>query len=231
MRLLECVLSWSLEAGPEEELPGIEFREDPEDLEEPEEDLEEPEEDLEEPEEPPDDFIEQPRVDENRVARGRAKRAPPVYGPLLVSGGLTAGPNSFGFGAGLTRFVIPWIGVGLELDEVVVFGRSTFNDFSFAGHVMILLTPYFRVTPYVRGALGPEFFSHGLGIYGQWKGGAGLIIRFGEGQRIALRLGADVVGVIPDSRFKQHFTCTLTDFPCSLGIQPQIGVAFAFGQR
>ena len=114
-------------------------------------------------------------------------------------------------------------------DETIIFDSPAFNDFAIAAHVWFVLLPYFRVTPYVRGGLGPEFFSSRLGVYGLWRGGTGLIIRLGKAQRFALRLGADAVGRIPDQRFSRNFYCGLLDSPCSFTIRPEIGLLFNFG--
>jgi hypothetical protein len=207
--------------GAPEEEPGIELADPVESTAEPEPTTK--------PEREYHDFIEQPTATSKSRHVRRAQRLPPVYGPTMFSAGIGAGPNSFGIGAGLTRFVVPWIGLGLDFDETIVFDSPAFNDFSITAHVWFVLLPYRRVTPYVRGGLGPEFFSSRLGVYGLWKGGSGLIIRLGKAQRFALRLGADVVGRIPDQRFSRNFYCGLLDSPCSFEVRPEIGLGFSFG--
>ena len=187
-----------------------------------------------EPERSYETFIEQPSAGPHggsRHQQRRAERLPPVYGPLLISPGLGFGPNSFGVHVGLTNFVVPWVGLGVDVGDTIVFDSGAFNDFAIGAHVWILPMPYFRVTPYIRGALGGEFFSHKLGAYGRWEAGGGLIIRLGKTQRIALRFGVEVVSRLPDARFEQNFLCGPVKTPCSMWILPELGVAFRFGQR
>jgi hypothetical protein len=218
------------------EPPGIEWAEDESEFfeSEPERETEsepEPEPESEsEPEREYHDFIEQPIAKPGARHRRRAQRLPPIYGPVMFSAGIGAGPNSFGFGAGMTRFVVPWVGIGLDFDETIIFDSPAFNDFAIAAHVWFVLLPHRRVTPYVRGGLGPEFFSGPADVYGLWRGGTGLIIRLGKAQQFALRLGADAVGRIPDQRFSRSFTCGLFDSPCSFRIRPEIGLLFNFGE-
>jgi hypothetical protein len=180
----------------------------------------------------PTQFVDQPTAPEGPSrTRRKPKRMPPIYGPLLLTGGIGAGPRSVGLGLGATYFVIPWIGLGAAADDTVVFDSPAFNDFALTGHVWVLFAPYARLTPYVRPGLGGEFFSGGLGAYGLWKAGAGLIMRLGRAQRLALRLGAEVIGRFPDDRFARNFTCALIDKPCSFGVRPEIGINFRFGKR
>lgn len=123
-----------------------------------------------EPEPEYEGFIEQPKVEpgggKKRHLHLKDRSQPPVYGPLLVAGGLGVGPNAFGLRLGLTRFVVPYVGLGGIIADTVIFDSPvTFNEFVLAPQVWLIALPYRRVTPYVRGSIGLEAYSHKLGVY------------------------------------------------------------------
>lgn len=181
-----------------------------------------------------DPLVEQPQTPEGRSTRGQrryGKRGPPVYGPILAGAGLGASSRSVSLGGSLTGFVIPWVGIGASLDNTLYFGGSpTFYEFTLVPHLFLIALPYSRFTPYVRGGVGLQAFTSGLGVYAQWQGGGGFIWRLGAQQRLALRAGVEVVGSIPDARFAQSFRCGLTNDPCSLALRPSLGVGYRFGR-
>ncbi len=181
-----------------------------------------------------DAFIEQPPTPEQGVQmRSRLLRPgrEPVYGPILLSAGLGFSRQHFGIGIGATGFPNPYIGFGVNIqDSMVFYDTGQYNDFVLTPHVMVIALPFFRVTPYLHGAIGGEFVSNGLGSYGRWEAGSGLILRLGERQRIALRVGATVIGRIPDDRWATHFHCLLTTEVCSLAVVPEIGVGLRLGK-
>ena len=182
-----------------------------------------------------DPFVEQPQVPEDGKPKGQrryGKRGPPIYGPILAGAGLGASSRSVSLGGSLTGFVIPWVGIGASLDNTLYFGGEfTFYEFTLVPHLFLVALPYSRFTPYVRGGVGLQAFTSGLGLYAQWQGGGGLIWRMGAQQRLVLRAGVEVVGSIPDARFAQSFQCGLTNDPCSLALRPSLGIGYQFGRN
>ena len=151
----------------------------------------------------------------------------PTFGPTWLSFGIIAGPSAVGLGIEAVRFVIPWVGVGGELEDVVVFGQPpTYNIFQVTPKVVLVMLPFRRFSPYVQGGFGGSFMSGGLGSYGRWVAGAGILAAIGE--RLFLRVGLDVDGLVPDDRYAQRFQCALTSSPCSLGLAPRIGGGLRF---
>jgi len=182
----------------------------------------------------PEGFIDQPTTPRPSLGpepKPRRGPQPPVYGPILVTGGLGLGPGSVGLGLGFTGFPIPYLGIGLDLDDTVYFGDGVFNEFAATPHLWVIALPYRSVTPYVRGGFGVDVFSHQLGVYGIWKAAGGVVFRFGRAQRVAIRAGLEVIGRVSDNKFGQNFQCGLVDRPCSLRLRPEIGVGLRFGGR
>lgn len=174
-----------------------------------------------------DPFALQPPPSPEDPAPGRRRYPPSLYGRGWISAGLGASSRHFAFGVGGIYFVIPWVGVGLDLDDTIVFAPSGYNVFELLPKVVVLALPYRRVTPLVQAGMGGAFFSKGLGNYGRWSAGAGLAMAFG---RFSMRGGVDVEGLVPDARFvEKGFACgLLTDNPCSLRLSPWLGFAFGF---
>jgi hypothetical protein len=177
---------------------------------------------------PDQDFIEQPAGPPRHEHQRRLKRFPPIYGPTMLSAIIMAGADSAGVSVSAARFVVPWVGLGFDIDEGIVFAKPAYNDFSVAGNVWIVMTPHLRASPYVRAGLGAEFFSGGLGVYGQWKGGLGVVVRLATKRRFAFGIGLEILGRFPNARFDRNLTCVLTPTPCSLAIRPEIGLSLHF---
>lgn len=178
------------------------------------------------------DFVEQPRGPTRREHQRRFKRYDPIYGPTMLSAIVMAGADSAGVSASAARFVIPWLGFGFDIDESLVFEKPTYNDFAVAGNVWFVMTPHLRASPYVRAGLGAEVFSRGLGVYGQWKSGLGMVVRLDTPKqlerRFAFGIGVEVLGRFPNARFERNLSCVLTPTPCSLAIRPEIGLSMHF---
>jgi hypothetical protein len=173
-------------------------------------------------------FIEQPAGPPRHEHQRRLKRFAPIYGPTMLSAIIMAGADSAGVSVSAARFVVPWVGLGFDIDESIVFERPTYNDFAMAGNVWVVMTPHLRASPYVRAGLGAEFFSGGLGVYGQWKGGMGVVVRLETKRRFAFGVGFEILGRFPNSRFERNISCVLTPTPCSLAIRPEIGLSLHF---
>lgn len=140
------------------------------------------------------------------------------------------GPSNFGFSAGLTRFVAPYFGFGLDLMQIIFIDSPiTFTEFALSGHMQLNVLPYRRFTPYLRASFGLDVFSHGGGVYGLWRGVGGFILRVGKQRQFAIRLGLRVAGDVPDVVFNRNFTCALTDTPCSLRLGLEAGFGLRFG--
>jgi hypothetical protein len=176
----------------------------------------------------PKDFIEQPSGPPADDHQRRLKRFEPIFGPTMLSAIIMAGADSVGVSVSASRFVIPWIGLGFDIDEGIVFEQPAYNDLSVAGNVWVVMTPHLRASPYVRAGLGGEVFSRGLGVYGQWKGGMGVVVRLETERRFAFGVGLEILGRFPDSRFERKVACVLTSTPCSLAIRPEIGLSLHF---
>lgn len=178
------------------------------------------------------DFVEQPAGPTRREHQRRFKRFEPIYGPTMLSAIVMAGADSAGVSASAARFVIPWLGFGFDIDESLVFEKPTYNDFSVAGNVWVVMTPHLRASPYLRAGLGGEVFSRGLGVFGQWKGGLGMVVRLDTPRqlerRFAFGVGVEILGRFPNARFERDLTCVLTPTPCSLAIRPEIGLSMHF---
>jgi hypothetical protein len=174
-------------------------------------------------------FIEQPEGPTPDEHQRRLKRFEPIYGPTMLSAVIMAGADSAGVSLNAARFVIPWLGLGFDIDESIVFEKPSYNDFSVAGNVWFVMTPHLRASPYVRAGLGGEFFSGGHGVYGQWKGGMGVVVRLETKRRFAFGLGFEILGRFPNARFERNLPCMLTPTPCSLAIRPEIGLSVHFG--
>lgn len=179
-------------------------------------------------------FVEQPRGPTRREHQRRFKRYEPIYGPTMLSAIVMAGADSAGVSASAARFVIPWLGFGFDIDESLVFEKPTYNDFSVAGNVWFVMTPHLRASPYLRAGLGGEVFSRGLGVFGQWKAGLGMVVRLDTPRqpeierRFAFGVGVEILGRFPNDRFERDLTCVLTPTPCSLAIRPEIGLSMHF---
>lgn len=157
------------------------------------------------------------------AAQGLQSRRSPVWGRLWLSGSILAGLDNVGLGFGVVRFVLPRLGFGLDVEDVVVFDRGAYNVFQATPKVVFLLLPNRRVTPIASGGFGGAFFSHGLGVYGRWVGGAGLMIAIGE--RFRTGFGLDIEGLLPKSRFYQSFEC-IEGSACHIGLSPWISFGF-----
>jgi hypothetical protein len=174
-----------------------------------------------------DDVNLQPPSPRHSGRAARPDRRTPKFPQTWFSVSILAGPRNVGAGLGATYFVIPAIGLGLEIDNIVHWhDDGGFNLFRLTPVVWALLLPRFNTTPFVRTGFGGEFFSHRLGAYGRWLAGGGVLFRFRS--RWMVELGIDVVGRVPDLRFQGNFECQLTDNPCSLGLEPRIGAAIGF---
>lgn len=180
------------------------------------------------PEEPPPLDLERGTPEPaSRPPRAPAPRRRSVYPRTWFSVGVLASKNLVGLSLGGLHFMVPWVGLGLEVEDAVWWNdQGTFNVFRLTPKAMILVLPRFNVTPFLRGGFGGEFFSHQLGSYGRWVGGAGVLFRIR--QRWYVELGVDTMGRVPDSRFADNFRCAITSTPCSLTIEPQIGLGIGF---
>jgi hypothetical protein len=192
---------------------------------------EEPEREVADPAAEPEsdeDFIDQPPGPSARQHQRRPKRFEPIYGPTMLSAVIVAGADSAGVSVSAARFVVPWLGLGFDINESIAFEKPAYNDFAAAGSVWFVMTPHLRASPYLRAGLGGEVFSNGLGVYGQWKGGMGVVVRLATKRKFAFGIGLEILGRFPDSRFERNLTCVLTPTPCSLAIRPQIGLSVHF---
>lgn len=154
-------------------------------------------------------------------------RRKPVWGQLWVSGSFHAGFGRVGLGASVTRFLVPRLGLGLDLDDEISWGwPGAYNLFQLTPKATFVLLPYHRVTPIAHAGFGGAFFSHKLGVYGRWVVGTGLMFAIRE--RLRMGFGLDFEGFLPQSRFYRHFECQGTSLrTCHRQFTPWV----AFGIR
>lgn len=146
------------------------------------------------------------------------------YGGTLVGPILGGGVRAVAFGVGATHFIVPHVGIGADLVNVIRWGnQGTYYEFEFTPIVTLLALPRRRFTPLIWGGFGLDVFNRQLGTYGRWVGGGGFA--FKVGRRAIVTVGAEVDGRVPLSRWNANFTCGITRSNCSLGIQPVIGFA------
>lgn len=154
-------------------------------------------------------------------------KGPPVWPPTWFSFGIGGSDESFSLGAGVTHFVIPYVGVGLELRNDVIFGvNGTYNSFTATPVVTLLVLPRRTVTPLLRGGFGLNAYNVG-GVYGQFLAGGGVLFRFLK--RYSAELGFDVVGDVPRDKYFENFFCEGGGQGCWLGLRPSVGIGVSFG--
>ena len=168
--------------------------------------------------------LQPPAPEPRRTPRRRPK---PTFPKTWYELSVVTGQSTFGLGLGATHFVLPFLGLGGEVQDLLNWGSGfVFNIFQLTPKVTVLVLPHSRVTPVARVGFGGEFISHRLGSYGRWMTGAGVLWRIRT--RFMLELGVDVDGRVPDDRFARNFRCPLLDDPCSLQVAPyaSFGVGF-----
>jgi hypothetical protein len=174
---------------------------------------------------PPDDDLQPQQAPSARTERSER---PTQFPRLWLGFGIGPGRRSIGFGVGVTYFVIPYLGIGLDLDDTIVFDPSgTYNVFDLTPTLTVLPLPRYRVSPLVKVGFGGEFISHGLGNYGRWLAQGGIAFKIGRRVFVTVLVGPD--GRVPDSRWRDRFTCGLANNPCSLGLVIDLGIGFGFG--
>lgn len=141
---------------------------------------------------------------------------------------IIAAANAVGLGVEGTSFVVPPLGVGLGIENIVVWGGEggPFNVFRLTPKLTGIILPRRHVSPIVRAGFGGEFISHRLGVYGRWLTGGGVLFRFKK--RFMIELSVDVVGRVPDARWRDHFACDITPKVCSLDLEPHVGFGVGF---
>ena len=176
----------------------------------------------------------------DKGGRKRGKKGGSLYNPLWLGVGLGlsfigGGRGAFNVGADATYFFLPWLGAGADIGNTFFFGvdeDQVSNIFTFTPTATILMAPRSRLSPYVRGGVGPIVYNRGGGTLGRWIAGGGIVSRF---NRMFLNVGVDVSAQFPDDRYEELIggpeSCLITQDPCSLNIIPRIGFGFALGSR
>ena len=170
----------------------------------------------------------------------KAKKGGSLYNPLWLSVGLGVGfmgqgRGALNVGADATYFFIPWVGAGADIGNTFFFGvdeDQVSNIFTFTPTLTILMAPRARLSPYVRGGVGPIVYNRGGGTLGRWIAGGGVVSRF---NRAFINVGVDVSAQFPDEKYGDLVGapdgCLISTDPCSLNIIPRIGIGFALGSR
>lgn len=151
---------------------------------------------------------------------------PLVWGRNWISVALIAGPNAVGLGAEFIRFVTPYVGVGIEAQDVVVLGRGGYNLFELTPRMVLLALPRRRVTPIATAGFGASFFNRGGGVYAHWIGGPGFLFAIRE--RASFGFGVELEGYLPTARFERTFECGVIPNRCSLSLAPWIRFGYRF---
>lgn len=155
---------------------------------------------------------------------GNRRRPPSVWGRLWLTGSIIASPNTIGLGLGAVRFVTRRIGLGLDVEDMLVLDVGSYNLFQLTPKAVFLLLPSLRVTPIASAGFGGAFFSSRLGAYGRWVAGAGLMIAIREHLRMGF--GLDLEGLLPKDRFYRHFECRGGGSGCHISPVPWISFGF-----
>lgn len=155
---------------------------------------------------------------------------------------------SLSFGLGFNYFIVNGLSVGLGLSDTIFIYRSAFKA-RYPGIERSLPTNMLEVTPtlqyvffrsrrfspYVYGGVGPVFFNHGAGTYGQWVGGPGAY--FNLAGPLYVSVGVGFSGLFPTGRCQDALTHRPADPMeppvqldlCTFRWGPQVGLTLAFG--
>ena len=157
------------------------------------------------------------------------KRKPDsLYGRLWAGPVIGAGGSLFAIGASATYFLVPYFGLGGELVNVFSWDPAgSYYEFQLTPQATVLMLPRRRVSPLFWGGFGLDTFNKGLGTYGRWTAGGGLIMLLGR--RIILTVGVEVDGRVPAREWNQTFTCGPIRGNCTMGIGPSLGISIPFG--
>jgi hypothetical protein len=168
-----------------------------------------------------------PEPRRRHVRKGGRKKLDP-FPPTWIGGGLIVGARAIGLSIDGARFVLPWLAVGVEIEDIVRWwdDGQVDNIFRLTPKLTAIVLPRRHFTPFLRTGFGGEFWTHGLGSYGRWVAGGGFMVRFRS--RFMIGLGLDVVGRVPEKRWRQHFGCAISDTVCSLGLEPEISFGVGF---
>ena len=106
--------------------------------------------------------------------RKKGKKGGSLYNPLWLGVGLGlsfigGGRGAFNVGADATYFFLPWLGAGADIGNTFFFGvdeDQVSNIFTFTPTATILMAPRSRLSPYVRGGVGPIVYNRGGGTLG-----------------------------------------------------------------
>ncbi|MGH1343866.1 MAG: hypothetical protein ACRBN8_20075 [Nannocystales bacterium] len=151
-----------------------------------------------------------------------------LYGRFWAGPVIGAGGSLFAIGASATYFVIPHIGLGAELVNVFSWDpQGSYYEFQLTPQATFLMLPRRRLSPLFWGGFGLDTFNKGLGTYGRWSAGGGLIMLLGR--RFMLTVGVEVDGRVPTRKWNQTFTCGPVRGNCTMGIGPALGISIPFG--
>lgn len=151
-----------------------------------------------------------------------------IYGRLWAGPVIGAGGSLFAIGASATYFIVPYFGLGGELVNVFSWDPDgSYYEFQLTPQATLLMLPRRKLSPLFWGGFGLDTFNKGLGTYGRWTAGGGLIMLLG--QRIILTVGVEVDGRVPAREWNQTFTCGPIRGNCTMGIGPALGLSIPFG--
>jgi len=151
-----------------------------------------------------------------------------LYGRFWAGPVIGAGGSLFAIGASATYFLVPYFGLGGELVNVFSWHPDgSYYEFQLTPQATVLMLPRRRLSPLFWGGFGLDTFNKGLGTYGRWTAGGGLIMLLG--QRIILTVGVEVDGRVPAREWNQTFTCGPIRGNCTMSIGPSLGISIPFG--
>ncbi|MEX1362653.1 MAG: hypothetical protein AB1Z98_05965 [Nannocystaceae bacterium] len=186
-------------------------------------------------------------------AEGRRDDRPWSRGTLMPSFGIGAGGlfsdiANINFGLGFNYYIINGLSMGLSFSDTVLIYRSAIkarypgiaeqlptNIFDITPTLQYVFFRSRRFSPYVFGGVGPVFFNHGAGTYGQWTAGPGVFLNVAG--PLFVNVGVGFSGLFPTGRCQDALTYQPSDPMtggvlldlCSFRWGPQLGLVVAFG--
>lgn len=170
----------------------------------------------------------------------------PTFG--IGAGGLFSDIANISFGLGFNYYIINGLSMGLSFSDTVLIYRSAIkarypgiaeqlptNIFDITPTLQYVFFRSRRFSPYVFGGVGPVFFNHGAGTYGQWTAGPGVFLNVAG--PLFVNVGVGFSGLFPTGRCQDALTYqprdpmtggVLLDL-CSFRWGPQLGLVVAFG--
>lgn len=152
-----------------------------------------------------------------------------------------------GLGLGVSYFAWHGLSFGLGVNDTLLIYGGAFRDrypgverqiptnvLTITPSVQYVFYRSYRFSPYMGLGLGPVFFNHGNGIFGQWSAGPGAYI--GIDGPVFLDVGVGFSGMFPTERCNDAFIYDngmvrgrVFEGFCNFSWGPRLGLVLAFG--